>query len=237
MSETPPVLVQRHGRRGELILNRPERKNAITGPLVEALFAGLRELGTDEGIGSILLRGAGGCFCAGLDTKELALRPPPAWQDRFAERWVELHAAFFECPKPVVGAVEGYAIAAGSGLALACDLLVVGREAFLHVREAELGMAAPMNVAWLKLKAGLAVTYELAMLAERQSGEDLLRKGLATRVVPGEEVLSEARSLADRLAGLAPRSHAATKRTIAALWPFQSAREYFGSAQRAARLR
>jgi len=230
------VLVERRGRCGELVLNRPQRKNAITGPLVEALLAGLEELGSDEDIGSILLRGNGGGFCAGLDTKELALRPPPAWRDRFAERWVELHAALFDCPKPVVGALERYAVAAGSGLALACDLLVVGRGAFLQVREAELGMVAPMNVAWLKLKAGVAVAYELTLLAERQSGEDLVRKGLAARAVPDERVLDEARSVAHRLAELSPRSHAATKRTVAALWPFQSAREYFGSAQRAARL-
>lgn len=237
MSGSAPVLVERAGRRGELVLNRPERKNAITGPVVEGLLAGLEELGRDDGIGAILLRGAGGGFCAGLDRKELALDPPPAWRERFSERWVELHAALFECPKPIVGALEGFAVAAGSGLALACDLLVAGERSFLHVSEAQLDMAAPMNIAWLKLKLGAGTAYDLALLAERQSGADLLRKGLAVRAVPDEQVLVAARDLGDRLAGLSPRSHAATKRIVAALMPFQSAREYFGSAQRAARLR
>jgi enoyl-CoA hydratase/carnithine racemase len=236
MAASAPVLVERHGRRGELVLHRPERKNAVTGPLVEALLAGVEELQRDDRIGAILLRGAGDGFCAGLDTKELALDPPPPWREGFAERWVALHAALFECPKPLIGALQGFAIAAGSSLALACDLLVAGEGAFLQVSEARLDLAAPINVAWLQLKIGAAAAYELALLAERHDGADLVRRGLAVRVVPDARVLDEARDVADRVAELSPRSHAATKRVIAALSPFQSAREYFGSAQRAARL-
>ena len=227
----PNVLIERDGRRGELVLNRPQRKNSLIGPLVEELLAGLRELEADEDIGAIVIRGAEGGFCAGLDVKEFRADPPPAWRANFSELWCEFHASCFECPKPIVGALEGFAIAGGSGLALACDLLVVGDGAFLEVAEARLGMAAPMNVAWLRIKLGLTRTYELVMGAERYYGPDLVRLGLATKTVPDPEVLSEARALADRLASFPAPVHASTKRIVGALAPFDDARAYFKAAQ------
>ena len=226
------VRVQRDGRRGELVLNRPERKNSLIGPLVEELLAGLRQLEAEPEIGSILIRGAEGGFCAGLDLKEFRAEPPPPWREEFSACWCAFHAACFDCSKPIVGALEGFAIAGGSGLALACDLLIVGDGAFLEVAEARLGMGAPMNVAWLRIKVGLTRTYEMVMAAERYYGADLVRMGLAMESVPDAEVLAKARALADRLAGFPPEGHAATKRMVARLAPFEDAHAYFEAAQR-----
>jgi len=232
MSE--PVLVERVGRRGELVLNRPERKNALNGPLVEGLLAGLEELSTDDEVGAILIRGAGGGFCAGLDLKEFAVEPPQPWRKDFGARWCDFHSTIFDCPKPVVGALEGFAIAGGSGLALACDLLIAGEGAFFEVAEARLGRPAPMNVAWLMLKLGLTRTYELVMSAERYYGGDLARLGLAVKATADGEVLAEARLLTDRLASFPPAAHLATRRIVARLAPFQNARDFFAAAQEAA---
>ena len=231
MSE--PVLVERVGRRGELVLNRPERKNALNGPLLEGLHAGLEELSADDEIGAVLIRGAEGGFCAGMDLKEFAVEPPQPWRKDFSTRWCDFHASMFDCPKPVVGALEGFAIAGGSGLALACDLLIAGEGAFFEVAEARLGRPAPMNVAWLTLKLGLTRTYEMVMSAERYYGEDLARLGLAVRAVPDGEVLNVARALVDRLASFPPSAHAATRRIVSRLAPFESAHEFFSAAQSA----
>ena len=106
----------------ELILNRPERKNAITGPLGVELARQVNVLSADEDVRVILLRGAEGAFCSGLDLKEFNADPPPAWRSDFAKIWRSAHRALYNCSTPIVGALERYAINGGAALALACDL-------------------------------------------------------------------------------------------------------------------
>ncbi len=214
MSSASVVRQELHGRRLELVLDRPDRRNALIGPLVEQLRDAVVAASTNDEVGAILLRGEGGAFCSGLDLAAFSEEPPPPWKERFSSSWLDLHVAMFESPKPVVGALERYAIAGGSGLALACDLLVVGEEAYLHVAEAQVGIPAPMNVAWLQLRAGAAATMDLCLLAERIPGPRLVEMGLAARCVPDADVVATARDVADRLASLDASVHAATKRMV-----------------------
>ncbi len=195
------IRIELIGNRGELILNRPEQKNSLIGPLVKQLLSGLNELVANDKCHVILIRGAGGCFCAGLDVKAFFSENKPDWVADFPADWLAFHAAVYSCPKPVVGALERFAIAGGSALAFSCDFLVVGEKSFIHVAEVELGMAAPINVAWLSLKYGTAKAMELAVLGERHYGQELMRLGVVTRCVDDAETLTEARKLADRLAG------------------------------------
>ena len=116
------VRVERQGARGELVLNRPQRRNALIRPLVEELHAGLDELVADEAVNAILIRGEGGTLCAGLDLK--ARKEEPELLANFGPTWASYHAAVYDCPKPIIGALEGAAIAGGSGLALSCDFLI-----------------------------------------------------------------------------------------------------------------
>jgi enoyl-CoA hydratase len=194
------VLVEMHGKRGELVLNRPERRNSLTGPLVAQLHAGLRQLIKNPDCQVIVIRGAQGYFCAGLDLKEFAADPAPDWRARFSDDWAEFHCAIFDCPKPVLGALEGFAIAGGSALAFGCDFLVVGKKSFLHVAEAERGMLAPINIAWLMLRFGYAKALRFTQLAERFYGDDLVQQGIALECVEEDLVLSRTREIADRLA-------------------------------------
>jgi len=209
MSDVEPVIVVRDGARGELVLNRPARKNAINGPLVDAFRAGLAALAGDPAIGAILVRGAEGVFSSGLDLKDMQADPPPAWRDGFQDGLTALHGELFNCPRPIVAAVEAYAINAGAALALGADFMVIGEDAFFQIGEVRQGVAAPANLVWLSLKASRAATNQLVLLGRRTPGPEMVRLGLAHAAVPGADVVAAARGLADELAGLPAEGKAA----------------------------
>jgi enoyl-CoA hydratase/carnithine racemase len=190
-----------HGSWGELVMNRPERKNAITGTMGAAMADCLAEVGRRPDMQALVLRGAGGAFCSGLDLKEFNADPAPAWLPEFQSIWRGTHRALFECRVPIVGALERYAINGGAALALACDLLVVGERAFLQIGEVQLGMAAPYNLAWLALRHPEPVAARLALIGDRHTGAELTTLGIATECTADDAVLDTARALATRLAG------------------------------------
>jgi enoyl-CoA hydratase len=198
------VAVIGHDGWAELVLNRPERRNAITGPLGEALTSALDRLSGDEGVRLVLLRGAGGAFCSGLDLGEFNADPAPDWLAGFPAIWRGAHRALLEFDKPIVGALERYAINGGAALAIACDFLITGEKAFLQVGEAALGMAAPYNLAWLTLRHSEAVAARTALVGDRIAGPELCRLGLAQRAVPDDRVLAEARELCADLSAYPP---------------------------------
>ncbi len=184
----------------ELILNRPARKNAITGPLGEALAAGLAALNAREDVQVILFRGADGAFCSGLDLKAFNAEPAPEWVADFSTIWRGAHRSLFHSKKPIIGALERYAINGGAALALACDVLVAGENAFLQVGEVQIGMAAPYNLAWLSLRHSEATMAEIALIGDRLTGRQLKDKGVAHYCVPDDKVQAEAAALCARLA-------------------------------------
>lgn len=188
----------------ELVLNRPERRNALTGPLASELAAGLRHVAHDASVSVVIVRGEGGAFCSGLDLKEFSRDPQPTWVADFPRLWREVHEVLFDLPCIVIGALERAAVNGGASLALACDFLVAGEEAFLQVGEIQQGMAAPMNMAWLRLRHSEALAARVALIGDRLQGSTLLRLGLAHEVVPDPDVVQAARSLASRLAGHDP---------------------------------
>ncbi len=184
----------------ELVLNRPERRNALTGPLATELTAALRQVASDEAVSVVILRGEGGAFCSGLDLKEFGQDPQPGWVADFPRLWREVHETLFDLPCIVVGALERAAVNGGASLALACDFLIAGEQAFLQVGEVQQGMAAPMNMAWLRLRHSEALAARVALIGDRLQGAALRDLGLAHEVVPDADVLEAARSLAGRLA-------------------------------------
>jgi enoyl-CoA hydratase/carnithine racemase len=185
-----------HDGWAELILNRPDRKNAITGPLGIAMAECLATVNDDASIQVLVLRGAGGSFCSGLDLKEFNADPAPDWLPEFQQIWRGAHRALFDCKVPIIGAMERYAINGGAALALACDLLIVGRESFLQVGEVQIGMAAPYNMAWLALRHPESVAARLAMVGRRHNGDALQSMGVAYDCVEDTEVLNAATELA-----------------------------------------
>jgi enoyl-CoA hydratase len=206
----------RHAGWAEVVLNRPERRNAINGPLGKALAAAVTEADADDAVRMLLLRGSGGAFCSGLDLKEFNADPAPAWLNDFGAIWRGAHRALFNCSKPIVGALERYAINGGAALAIACDLLVAGEQAYLQVGEVQQGMAAPYNLAWLRLRHSEAVAAQVALVGKRLAGAELKRLGLAFEVVADAEVLPRAMALTEELAGYPPGAAARIKRGLRA---------------------
>jgi enoyl-CoA hydratase/carnithine racemase len=211
----------------EIVLNRPERRNALTGPLAEALAEGLHSIAADPEVSVLILRGAGGAFCSGLDLKEFGREPAPGWITDFPRLWREVHEALYDVPCIVVGALERAAVNGGASLALACDFLVVGDTAFLQVGEIQQGMAAPMNMAWLRLRHSEALAARVALLGDRITGPELVDLGLATASVADDRVLADARRLATRLATHDAAGVRRIKHSLRATGPAASAAGWF----------
>ena len=200
------ALVRRTDRNGVAIieLNRPERKNALIAPMLDELTAHVTAAGTDAGIGAVLLCGAGGSFCSGLDLGEYNAHPPPPWLATASDSGRAAHTALGACPHPIVVALERYAINGGAAFALAGDLIVTGTEAWLQVGEARLGMNAPMNLAWLVARYPVATVLQIVLAGDRITGPHLHRLGIAHEVVADAEVRTRAEALAEQIAGFPP---------------------------------
>ncbi|HXH23267.1 MAG TPA: enoyl-CoA hydratase/isomerase family protein [Dehalococcoidia bacterium] len=195
------VLIERYGKRAELVLNRPEKRNALIVPMMDEMREAIEAFASDDEVSVVLIRGAGGTFCAGMDLEARRADPPPPWLSRSQEAWADFHAAVWNCGKPVVGAVERAAIAGGTSLCFACDFIIAGETARIGATEARLGMAnAPMNLAWLIARWGYNAAVQITQSAKLYSGRELKDMGLAFDCVPDDQVLDRARALADELA-------------------------------------
>ena len=204
---TAPVVVKRSGAVVEVVLNRPDRRNALSASSISALsdaFAGLA--GSDAG--AVLLRGEQGFFCSGLDLGEV----DPSGS--VVEAWTEVHCALDQVGLPLIACLEGGAINAGAALALACDLMVAGENSYLQVMEAAMGVTPPVNAAWLALRFPAAVGRQLALSCRRFTGPDLHRMGVALDVVGDDETLGHARRLAERIASYPASAAIRTKRIL-----------------------
>lgn len=197
---TDAVQLERHEGWAEIVLNRPHRRNAIDARLAEGLADALAAVSVDASLRAVLLRGAGGAFCSGLDLKDPAAAPPAAGAPGFAARWRGVHVALASLPGVLIVALERFAINGGAALALAGDLAVAGESAYLQVAEARLGMAAPMNLAWLRLRHAESVAARLALTGDRVGAAELLRLGVVHEVVADDAVLARCRARAAEIA-------------------------------------
>lgn len=215
----------------ELTLNHPPTRNAITGPMGEALADAVSQAGSDSSAKCLLLRGAEGAFCSGLNLKEFNADPAPDWLPRFGQIWRKVHSTLYECPKPIVVALEKYAINGGAALALAADLLVVGADSYLQVGEVRQGMAAPYNMAWLRLRFSEHLAAQLTIPGRRFTGQELLSKGIAYLAPETVDTVTEAKALCGELASFPSDALTRIKATMCAYRP-TTAMEWFDRATR-----
>jgi 2-(1,2-epoxy-1,2-dihydrophenyl)acetyl-CoA isomerase len=187
-----------------LVLDRPERRNALSPAMVDGLARVLAAVEDDDEVGAVVLTGAGGAFCAGGDVKAMA--EGEAWSDaELLERQRRSQRAvcgrLWRMPKPVLAALPGAAAGAGLGIALACDLRYAASSAVLTTAFAKVGLSGDYGVAWsLTRLVGTAKARELLYLSERLDASAALELGLVNAVLPDDELLPHVLQTARRLA-------------------------------------
>jgi 2-(1,2-epoxy-1,2-dihydrophenyl)acetyl-CoA isomerase len=193
-----------------LTMNRPQRRNAMSGAMNEALARTLAEVEVADDVGCVVLTGAGGAFCAGGDVKGMAsggdagAGPPMPYDARVHRQRLNQRAIsqrLYEMPKPTIAAIPGAAAGAGLSLALACDLRYATTEAVLTTAFAKVGFAGDYGGTWFLTRlVGSGKARELYYFSDRLSAEDAQRLGIVNDVFPpdtfAEEVAERARRLA-----------------------------------------
>ena len=202
-----------------ITLDRPGALNALTVPLKTELLTAFRQVGRDRAVRAVVLTGAGRAFCAGQDLKE-RLEPDAApLAVELRERYNPLIRAMRAIDQPIVGAINGVAAGAGASLAFACDIRLAAEGASFVLAFERIGLVPDTGATWfLPRLVGPAKAAELALTGAPLSAADAERFGLVARVVPPDALGAEARAVAERLAGLAPRALALTKRALDRSW-------------------
>ena len=221
-SQEPAVLVDRDEKDpavAVVTLNRPARRNALTVELKEALAEALSRVAEDTEVRAVVLTGSGKSFCVGQDLGEHAeaLRADAATSFDTVERhYNPIVRTLAGMPKPVVAAINGGAVGAGLGFALACDLRVAAEGASFATAFAAIGLTADSGLsASLVHSLGAAKATELMLLGESFDAEQAKQWGLVRAVVPVDEVLGAALELARRLAAGPTAAYTEIKRALA----------------------
>ncbi len=202
------VLTERRGRVMVITLNRPEAMNAINGALSEGLWSAVQELDSDSGLTAGVVTGAGKGFCSGMDLKAFS---------RGEDIGPMLEFVRNGAAKPLVGAIEGFALAGGLELALSCDLLVAARGAKLGIPEVGVGLfAAGAGLFRLPGRVGYGTAMEMAITGDPITAEQAADYGLVSRLTEPGDALGEALALAERIARNAPLAVAASKQVVRA---------------------
>ena len=197
------VRVQKNGPVTTVTIDRPERRNAVDEPTREALAEAFRAFDADENASVGILTGANGVFCAGADLK--------AFADGQRRRRTEdgdgpMGPTRMTLSKPVIAAVEGYAVAGGLELALWCDMRVAAEDAVFGVYCRRWGVPLiDLGTVRLPRLIGQSHAMDLILTGRGVSGDEALRMGLANRIVPTGQALVEAVTLAKELAALPQR--------------------------------
>lgn len=201
-----------------VVLNRPEKLNALNLELGEELAAALKELAGDKGVRAVVLTGAGRGFCAGGDLREfheLRQRGETARLRSLVALGKEIVLTIRRMPKPALASVNGPAAGAGANLALACDLRLASDQASFTQAFVRVGLHPDFGgTFFLPRLVGSGRAAELIYLGETVDARDAERLGLVNRVVPHARLEEEARLLADKLAASPPLPVALAKQAL-----------------------
>lgn len=200
-----------------ITLNRPDRRNAMTREMQTELI-GVFEQTAATPCCAVILTGAGDAFCSGLDLSELQTMRDrtPAEHRTDAERVARLLVSLYELPVPTIAAVNGPAIAGGTGLATVCDFTLAIPEAKFGFTEVRIGFVPALVSAFLALQVGDKRCRDLLLTGRLFGAAEALQLGLVNEIVEREELASRAHALAKSLLDNSPQSMSATKRLLAA---------------------
>jgi enoyl-CoA hydratase len=210
MTDQPAVLTERRDRVLLITLNRPEARNAVNLAVAEGIAAALDELDADDALTVGILTGAGGGFCAGMDLKAFVSGESPWVGDRGFAGIVQRGSR-----KPLIAAIEGFAVAGGFEIALACDLIVAARGAKLGIPEVKRSLVAAGG-ALLRLPRRMpyGLAMELALTGDPITAERAQELGVVNRLAEPGAAVDAALELAASIARNGPLAVAATKEVL-----------------------
>lgn len=198
-----------------ITLNRPERRNAMTPQMQQELIAALEDAAA-SGCRVLVLSGAGDAFCSGLDLSSLHESESKTELEHRAEseRLARLFLALYELPIPTIAAVNGAAVAGGTGLAMVCDFTLAVPAAKFGFTEVRIGFVPAIVSAFLALQVGHKHALDLLLTGRLFDAAAAQHLGLVNEIVPADQLADRTKSLADSLLANSPRALVATKRLL-----------------------
>src|ERR1700739_4325619 len=198
-----------------ITLNRPDKRNAISYELISELLSALAEV-QESSARVLILTGAGKAFCSGMDLENLKalLGRSPEQNLEDSRTMVSLFRTLYEFSKPTIAAVNGAAIAGGTGLALLCDFTLAVPDAKFGYTEVRIGFVPAIVSTFLLRQVGEKIARDLILTGRIFDAAEALRIGLLKEIVPAEGLMDRARELAAQLIESSPLSLSYTKRLL-----------------------
>ncbi|HET6936929.1 MAG TPA: enoyl-CoA hydratase-related protein [Candidatus Angelobacter sp.] len=206
------ALYSESGGIATITLNRPDKRNAISYELIDDVIAALKQAAASDAL-VVILTGAGSAFCAGMDLDNLKqlLGRTPEQNLEDSRTMASLFRSLYDCPKPTIAAVNGHAIAGGTGLATLCDFTLAVPEAKFGYTEVRIGFVPGIVSSFLIGTVGEKRARELLLTGRIFSAEEGHRFGLVTEIVPADQLMRRAHALAAELMQNSPNSVRTTK--------------------------
>lgn len=212
------IRINVHQHAGTIILNRPEKRNALSRAMLAELNQALGDLHLERRVRAVVLTGAGPAFCAGMDLQEmLAAGSDPSAQQQWrddAALYHELLETMWRFPKPLIAAVNGPALAGGAGLVLACDMTLAAEEARFGLPEPLRGIVAGMVAPLLAFRLGGGQAARLLMSAQTIDAAEAHRIGVFHELASPDHLWPRAIELAEQCSRCAPEALQLTKRML-----------------------
>ena len=212
----PLLSTEDRGAVRHLVLNRPEKRNALNGELIQALGQGIEEAAVDESVRVVVLRGEGPMFSSGMDLGDLReLSEHPEGLRRYRTPILAWWNLLEEMPKPTICQIHGGCLGGALELSLACDFRVMAEDALAGIMEVRVGLLPDLGgCSRLPALVGVGVAKELIMTGRVIDGHEAHRIGLANRIAPADQLDAATEALAGELLGAAPMAVGLAKRVM-----------------------
>lgn len=212
------VQVKTHGSGGTIVLNRLDKRHALSREMLRQISQALMDLHQEKKVRAVILTGAGNVFCAGMDLYEIhdtaqSDDPHPQWLED-ARRYRQVMEQMLQFPKPIIAAINGPVLGGGAGLLLAADIVIAGQSATFGVPAPYRGMVAGMVAPLLAFRIGHGQAAHLLLTAKTIDATEAFRMHLFHEVVADDLIWARGNELATELSKMAQEAIAMTKRII-----------------------
>ena len=209
------LLVEYANETATITFNRPEKRNALSGPMISEILTALDEIEKKK-VRVVIVTGTGPAFCAGMDLETLqsmAQQSPQENQDD-SRRMAKLFRRIWSFPRPMIAAVNGHALAGGCGIATLCDFTIATPEAKFGYTEVKIGFLPAIVSVFLTRQIGDKRARDLLLTGRLVPAEEAKQLGLVSEIVPADNLLARAHEFADQLSAASPSSLSRAKRLL-----------------------